>query len=111
MFGLFHDKNAEIKKKAHARAINWWKGLTIRGMDEKSRPCYFCRGDVPKMDGYLFSSHHILENEKYMETEISRMERRGVPPEAAQQEVWNRIEQVYDDWMACEKCLKKFFID
>ena len=110
MFGLFEKKEDKIKKEAQKRSVNWWKGLAIRGIDEKNRPCHFCHTEIPRLKGYLFSPHHILENEKYMEQEIAALERRGVPPEEAQEVVWKKLEHLYEDWMVCEKCLHKHFV-
>ncbi len=110
MFGLFDKKEDKIKKEAHKRAINWWKGMTIRGVDEKLRPCQFCKSEIPRMKGYLFSPHHILENEKYMEQEIALLEKRGISAEEAQEIVWKKLESLYEDWMVCENCLNKHFV-
>lgn len=107
MFGLFGNK---IKNESHRRAVNWWKNLTITGIKENSRPCHFCKKEVPRMKGYLFSTDTILSNDKYMDTEIKKLEARGIESEKAQELVWHKVETTYDDWLVCEKCLDDNFI-
>ncbi|MCE1247943.1 MAG: hypothetical protein LWY06_14970 [Firmicutes bacterium] len=109
MFNLFSKSN-KIKSEAHRRAVGMWKTLTIYGIKEKGRTCHFCNKDVPKMQGYLFSNRHIMDNEKYMEQEIKKLEKRGLPPADAQEVVWQKLETIYDDWLVCEDCLKEHFI-
>jgi hypothetical protein len=109
MFNLFSKSN-KVKSEAHRRAVGMWKNLTIQGIKEKSRTCHFCSKEVPKMEGYLFSNRHIMENEKYMEQEIKKLEKRGVPSNEAQEVVWQRLEMIYDDWLVCENCLNDNFV-
>jgi len=108
MFGLFGNKSKKIKEEAHFRAVNWWKALNVQGIMEKSRFCHLCRKEIPRMKGYLFRPKDVMNNEKYMESEIGKLESRGIPSEEAQEIIWKRIEMDFDDWLICESCIEKF---
>ena len=107
MFGLF-DKSKKMKKEARIRAESWWKSQNILGIKEKSKQCIFCGKEIPRLQGYLFSRSHVLDNDKYMNAEISRLEEKGIPSEQAQNMIWEKIESVYEDWLTCEDCLSRF---
>lgn len=108
MFGLFG--KGKIKSDAQKRAVSWWKNLTISGIKEQIRTCHFCNKEIPRMKGYLFTPENILNNDKFMENEIKKLEARGMNPEEAQETIWQRMENVYDDWLVCEDCTDHHFI-
>lgn len=107
MFGLF-GKGSKLKKNARIKAQSWWKSQNILGMKQDTKECMFCRTPIPRMKGYLLTQGEVLNNDKYMNSEISRLEARGIQPEKAQEMVWEKIENTYDDWMVCEKCIERF---
>ncbi|MCD4785826.1 MAG: hypothetical protein K8T10_18570 [Candidatus Eremiobacteraeota bacterium] len=108
MFGLFSNKRKKFMDVAHTRATNWWKALNVQGIKENSRFCHLCRVEIPRMQGYLFKPRDVINNEKYMETEIGKLEARKIPPEDAQEIIWKRIETDFDDWLICDTCIERF---
>ncbi len=108
MFGLFDKVKAnKLKKQARKRAESFWKSRKIVDADIEFMKCIFCKAPIKYLEGYLFNRDDILNNDKFMNEEISKLEKRGIPPEQAQEMVWNRIENTYEEWIVCEKCISR----